>query len=165
MYTYFLQYMWLHKPDALLDRDFWPAVQLEAQSFTEHDGWWPHVLWQALFGEWCGGSAVVLCPGMAYHVATMHEHVHTRTGFEAMGMRSPMALCWFTGVLCTVLQLQSVLSIASNDFLHKGAVILHADLLNTSAVQGILAAGWLMSEVFRLRLQRVWKRVRAPSVR
>ena len=101
----------------------------------------------------------MLCPGMAYHVATMHEHVRTRAGFEAMAMRSPMALCWFTGVLCTVPQLQSILSIASDDFLYKGAMILHADLLNTGAVQDMLAAGLLMSEVFRLRLQRVWKRV------
>ena len=37
LYTSFLQYVWLHKPDVLLDCDFWPAVQLEAQSFTDHD--------------------------------------------------------------------------------------------------------------------------------
>ena len=98
LYTHFLQYAWMHKPETLLERDFWPAVQTEAQSFTKHEGWWPHILWQALFGEWCGGSAVVLCLGMAYHMATMHEHIRTRIEFEAMGARCrpvvPTATVW-----------------------------------------------------------------------
>ena len=59
VYTHFLQYAWAHRPEALLEQDFWPAVQAEARSFNEQDGWWPHILWQALFGEWCGATAVV----------------------------------------------------------------------------------------------------------
>ena len=101
---------------------------------------------------------------MSYQMATMHEHVYTRGEFEMMGARSPAALCWLTGVLLTVHQLQGALSIASDGFLHSGAVIVHAHLLSTGVVQDVLAAGWLASGVFRLRLQRVWKRVWAPSV-
>ena len=164
VYMCFVQYAWAHRPAALPESDFWPLVQREARSFTEHEGWWPRTLWQALFGEWCGGSAVVLCPGMAYQMATMHENIHTRREFETVGARSPAALCWFTGVLWTVPQLQAVLSTASNKFLHRGAMILRAGLLGTATVQDMLATGWLASGMFRLRLQRVWKRARAPSV-
>ena len=155
----------MHRPAALSAHDFWPTVRAETQSFTEQDGWWPHILWQALFGEWCGGSAVVLCPSMAGHMATMQEHVYDRAGFEALGARSPMALCWFTGVLGTVHQLHNALSIASDEFMHRGAAIVHADLLNTQEVHDMLASGWRTSEVFKLRLQRVWKCVRMPSIR
>lgn len=42
---------------------------------------------------------------------------------------------------------------------------MHADLLNTQEVHDMLASGWRTSEVFKLRLQRVWKCVRMPSIR
>lgn len=104
-------------------------------------------------------------PNMAYQMATMPKHIHTRVEFTAASARSPSALCWFTGVLRMVHQIQSASAIASDDFLHSGAMILHADLLGMAVVQDMLADGWLASAVFRLRLQRVWKRARAPSMR
>ena len=76
---HFLQYAWVHKPDALLERDFWPAVQTEVQSFTKHEGWWPHVLWQALFGEW---SLKELTPQIVLRFGQNHFKIKFKIDFK-----------------------------------------------------------------------------------
>ena len=142
MYTRFAQYAWAHVPLVSSVEDFWRRVHTAARTFTSDDGWWPHIMWQALLGEWCGPTAVVLCPSLAYHTMTINRHIHTQWGFLEAGMQTLAALQWFTGVLWMVRQLQEVIAMTTAEIMHYGVVTLDANLLGTDEVKAMVASGW-----------------------
>ena len=49
--TRFAQSVWLHEPRATDANQFWPSIQFATATFSENDGWWPHIMWQELYGQ------------------------------------------------------------------------------------------------------------------
>jgi hypothetical protein len=123
-------------------------------------GWWPHIFWQELYGRWCQ-SMVVIAPTIAHVTVLLHRHVRSRKEFQEACTASPTTLHWCTGVLLNARQLEEVMKVVLTDqALHKGRVLIIAQIRSSPQVQGMVGDGWRLSEAFPLQLRRVWKNTR-----
>ena len=123
-------------------------------------GWWPHIFWQELYGRWCQ-SMVVIAPTIAHQTVLLHRHVRSRREFQEACAASSTTLHWCTGVLLSAQQLEEVMKVVLTDqALHKGRVLISAQIRSSPQVQGMVGDGWRLSEAFPLQLHRVWKNTR-----
>ena len=91
--TRFARAVWLHAPLTSDPALFWSGLRRQVAGFDGNEGWWPHVFWQELCGQWCQ-SMVVIAPTMTHQTVLLHRHIRPGQDFLEACAASLTPLHW-----------------------------------------------------------------------